>query len=143
MAILNYTTKIKPEKTAGEIQMILGKAGAQSVMQEYKDGEVSAVAFQFTMSGQLLSFRLPINWEGVLRSLNESDVGARYQTNDQAKRTAWRIVKDWVEAQMALVEANQAEMVEVFLPYLQDNTGTTVYSRLKNGGFKQLTHDGG
>ena len=138
MAILNYTTKVKAEKTAGEIIQVLGRSGARAVMQEYEDGEVSAVAFQYEMNGQILSFRLPISWQGVLRSLNDSDVGAKYQNNDQAMRCAWRIVKDWVEAQMALVEANQAEVVEVFLPYLQDESGQTIYKRLQNGGMTKL-----
>jgi hypothetical protein len=30
-------------------------------------------------------------------------------TEDQAQRVAWRIVKDWVEAQMAIVEAQLAD----------------------------------
>jgi hypothetical protein len=49
MLLLNYTTKIDPDKTAAEIARCLQMYGAQAV------------------------------------------------------RTAWRIVKDWVEAQMALV----------------------------------------
>jgi hypothetical protein len=35
----------------------------------------------------------------------------------QAARVAWRIIKDWIEAQLALVESNQAVMAEVFFPY--------------------------
>ena len=141
MAILNYTTKVKAETTAGEIQSILGKSGAQAVMQEYEVGEITAISFRFEMEGQLLSFRLPVNTEGVLKAIKRDVTDGRYTNEAQAKRTAWRIIKDWVEAQMAIVEANQADMVEVFLPYLQDNTGETVYNRLKGGGFKQLTHE--
>lgn len=140
MAILNYTTKVKSEKTASEIQSILGKAGAQAVMSEFEDGEVSAIAFRFDVNSQLLSFRLPINKDGVLRALKR-DCEPRYVNAEQASRTAWRIVKDWVEAQMALVEANQADIAEVFLPYLQDASGVTVYNRLLNNDFKALTHD--
>lgn len=39
---------------------------------------------------------------------------------------------------MALVEVVQAELTEVFFPYLQDNTGQTVYNKLKDGGLKLL-----
>jgi len=141
MPILNYTTKIKPEKTAGEIQSILGKSGAQAVMSEYQGGEVTAISFRYEEQGNLLSFRLPINSEGVLKAFKRQKIRNCCCNIDQAKRTAWRIVKDWVEAQMALVEANQADLVEVFLPYLQDDTGTTVYKRLQGGGFKALTHN--
>jgi hypothetical protein len=45
-------------------------------------------------------------------------------------------VKDWVEAQMALVEAGQAEVAEVFMPYAIDqSSGMTMFQALKS---KQL-----
>jgi hypothetical protein len=141
MAILNYTTKIKTEKTASEIQSILGKSGAQAVMSEFEDGEVSAISFRIAAEGQMLSFRLPVNTDGVLRAIKRDCPRNHFKNEAQAKRTAWRIIKDWVEAQTALVEANQADIIEVFLPYLQDDKGITVYHRLKSGGFKLLSHD--
>ena len=140
MAILNYTTKIKPDKTAGEIQVILGKGGARAVMSEYEGGEVSAISFQLEITGQILSFRLPINTGGVLRALNR-DCEDKFCNGEQAARTAWRILKSWVEAQLALVDSNQAELAEVFLPYLQDETGQTIYQRLKAGEFKALNYE--
>lgn len=140
MAILNYTTKVKPEKTAAEIQAILGKAGASAVMSEYEAGQVTAIAFQLSINGQILSFRLPINIAGVLRALKR-DCTRQYCNEEQAARTAWRILKDWVEAQIALVESNQADMAEVFLPHLQYGTGQTIYGQLKSGGFKALTYE--
>jgi len=139
VAILNYTTKIKSEKTAAEIQAILGRSGAQAVMSEFVDGEVSAISFRLEMSGQLLNFRLPINFDGVLSALKRDSVPRSYVNEEQAKRTAWRIIKDWIQAQMALVDANQADIVEVFLPYMQDNTGSTIYARIKTGGLAMLT----
>ena len=45
----------------------------------------------------------------------------------QAERTAWRNVRDWIMAQMAIIEAGQVEMEEVFLPYLTDRQGRTLY----------------
>lgn len=44
----------------------------------------------------------------------------------QAVRTAWRIVKDWVEAQMALVETRMVTTQEVFLPYAVMRDGRTL-----------------
>ena len=111
-------------------------------MSEYENNEVSAIAFQLEMEGQVLSFRLPINVDGVLRAIKRDTVRNEFKNKEQATRTAWRILKDWVEAQMALVESNQADLAEVFLPHLQDSTGQTIYNRLKSGGFKALTYDG-
>lgn len=44
----------------------------------------------------------------------------------QAVRTAWRIVKDWVEAQMALVETQMVTTGQVFLPYMVLRDGKTL-----------------
>ena len=47
---------------------------------------------------------------------------------EQARRVAWRILKDWVAAQLAIVEAEQAQMAEVFLPYaVESQTGQTMF----------------
>ncbi len=59
-------------------------------------------------------------------------------TNEQAQRVAWRIVKDWVEAQMAIVEAQLADMAEVFLPYAITKKGTTLYKEVQTNGMLML-----
>lgn len=119
MAILNYTTKISPDKTVGEIQSLLGKKGAKSVVIEYAECRPSALLFSLVVREQEIQFRLPCNAAGVLKAMQSDRKIPRSNTNfDQAERTAWRIVKDWVEAQLAIVEAGQALMEEVFLPYV-------------------------
>lgn len=72
-------------------------------------------------------FRLPCNVSGVYRALQNQKIERRYKSESHARRVAWRIVKDWIEAQLAIVEANQAEMAEVFLPYAIDGTGQTFF----------------
>jgi hypothetical protein len=56
----------------------------------------------------------------------------------QAQKVAWRIVKDWVEAQMAIVEAQLADMAEVFLPYAITKSGTTLYKEVQGNGMLML-----
>ncbi|MCH8134806.1 MAG: hypothetical protein IIB77_02370, partial [Proteobacteria bacterium] len=69
-----------------------------------------------------------------------SDIPKRLRTREQASRVAWRIIKDWLRAQLAIIETEQAEMVEVFLPYAQHPvTGQTLYEQLEASGFRQLT----
>ena len=60
-----------------------------------------------------------------------SDYDRRYerQKSDrkiQAIKTAWRIIKVWVDAQMALVETNMTKTEDVFLPYLILKGGRTL-----------------
>lgn len=133
MAILNYTTKIDPNKTVGEIQSILGSKGAKSVSAQYKDGEVVAIFFSIDVHETPINFRLPCNWEGVLRSFKaDRKVPRSSETKEQAQRTAWRIIKDWVEAQMAIIESEQAQMAEVFMPYAVTSNGQTCFERLSS-----------
>ena len=55
----------------------------------------------------------------------------------QAARTAWKLVQDWVEIQMAMVKMQQAELTQVFLPYMWDGK-QTLYMAYKANNFKQL-----
>jgi len=141
MAILNYTTSINPEKTVAEIQMKLAKAGAQAVLCEYdEDGIMKAISFRINTSTGFLSFRLPSNIEGIYKKLlDNSRVPTRLKTHEQATRVAWRILKDWVEAQLAIIEAEMADIKEVFLPYVQNPDGKTLYESLSENQFKLLT----
>lgn len=144
MPILNYTTSIGVEKTVGEIQRKLAGAGAQAVLTEYDDERVlSSVSFRMYHNGAMVSFRLPAQLDPIYVILQRDDrVPRKLKSREQAARVAWRIIKDWVEAQLALVEAEQVEMVEVFLPYAQNpQTGETVFRQLANNNFALLTHD--
>ena len=42
-----------------------------------------------------------------------------YTTREHAERVAWRVVKDWLEAQLGMVAAELASLDEVMLPYRQ------------------------
>lgn len=141
MPILNYTTTIDAGKTAAEVQTILAKAGAQEVSINYTDGHPSALTFTIIFCGQAVRFRLPCNADGVLKSLQayKSKVPYSKQNIDQARRVAWRIIKDWTEAQLAIVESRQAQMAEVFMPYVLTDTGQTAFERFTESTQKQLT----
>ena len=142
MAILNYTTAVSAEKTASEIQKKLAQAKAQAVLCEYDDeGVMCAMSFRIGTPHGMVFFRMPARTDGVYRALSRNPkVPRRLKTREQAANVAWRILKDWIEAQLAIVEAEMAEIAEVFLPYAQDNSGATLYESLERGGFKMLSH---
>lgn len=56
----------------------------------------------------------------------------------QAEWVAWRILKDWVAAQMALIESGQAQAAQVFLPYATEQSGRTIYELFVENNHKQL-----
>jgi hypothetical protein len=133
MAILNYSTKIRPDRSVSEIQGLLGKRGARRVSVDYEQGRIAAVTFLLDVAGHEVFFRLPANREGVLATLKAQRVPRTYQTIEHADAVAWRIVKDWIEAQLALVEAQQAQLAEVFLPYAVVNaSGQTMFQAFEN-----------
>lgn len=128
MPLLNYTTKIDASKTIGQIQAILAMAGAERISVDYRDGAPSAVYFVYTVRDQPVEFRIPVNVSGVLRLLqNDPKVRAGLATEEQAYRVAWRIAKDWIEAQIAYVEAEQASIPQLFFPHAVNADGETLY----------------
>jgi hypothetical protein len=151
MPILNYTTAVPAEKTIGEITSLLVRKGARSINSEYcENGEVEAVSFVMPVGGLPVRFLLPSNTEGVLRvMLKEKPFNATYhgygnknayeaKFKAQANRVSWRILKDWVEAQIALIESGQAEMGQVFMPYALAEQGRTMYELFVESSQKKL-----
>lgn len=139
MAILNYTTSIKYEKTIMDIQTCLVKHGATKIVTDYNNQIPIAVTFCLTINDKLIAYSLPANYKGVYNSMKKDPkVPKKYVTDEQALRVSWRIIKDWVEAQLAIVEAELAEMAEVFLPYAVTRGGKTLYNEIKDGGMLML-----
>lgn len=136
MSLLNYTTKIDADKTAMEIARCLSTHGAQAVLTEYDEqtGAVTSISFKINLNGQPLAFKLPCDWKPVYEVMSKNkkftwgDRGEKQKSDLrlQSVRTAWRIVKDWVEAQMALVETQMVTTAEVFLPYAVMRDGRTL-----------------
>lgn len=125
MPILNYTTKVDVYTTIGQIQGILVKHGARKIMQDYDDaGHIVALSFLVDTPTGLRGIRLPANTEAVQKVLAKQKVKC---DQPQAERVAWRIVKDWVEAQMAILESEMVQLDQIFLPYMVNNNGQTVF----------------
>ena len=140
MPLLNCTTKIPAEQTAAEIMSILVRKGATEILTHYGPaGMATGLKWRMETASGTLAFSLPINTEAVFEILTRDRVmktnpAARMQ---QANRTAWRIIKEWILAQMALIETEMVTVEEVFLPYML--TGKqTLYQALSNGDLKML-----
>lgn len=125
MPIKDYTTKISAAKTAGEVQTILAKAGARAVAVEYdEDGEPTALAFTANTPFGMREFTLPTNWQAVQAVLRKQRVQPSFQTEEHARRVAWRITKDWVEAQLAIIQTQMVTIDMVMLPYMRTDHPT-------------------
>lgn len=131
MPIKNYTTKIPSVQTVGEIQGILAAHGARKVMMEYgEDGKVSSITFALNCNGAIQGFRLEAKPQGVAASLRKDRIKC---DEDQAERIAWRNIRDWIAAQVALVETEQATMGELFFARMIDRNQRTLYELFQSG----------
>jgi hypothetical protein len=116
--IANYTTTVTALKSIGEIQGILVGHGAKHILIDYEKEEPVGLAFIVATPYGDTPFRLPANIGRVAAVLNKQR--ARTQVSEEvASRVAWRILKDWVRAQMAILETEMVTIDQVFLPYMQ------------------------
>lgn len=139
MALLNYTTSISAEKTVSEIQSKLAKSGAHQILHEYDGlGNVNALSFRINTKFGEMAFRLPANITAVENVLKKQFRRGKFVTREQATKVGWRILKDWVEAQLALIETGMVSVEQVFLPYAQNQSGQTIYEALVEKRFSGL-----
>lgn len=146
MNIKNYTSGISAELTISRIETRLAAAGATGIMKMYDPkGRVDALLFIIELGGKKWSIRVPANVQACFETMwkqhclshrapRESTKGTIY---DQAHRTAWKLVQDWVDVQISMIVMKQAEFIEVFMPYVW-NGQETYYQSLKSSGFKAL-----
>jgi hypothetical protein len=146
--ILNYTTEIAVGKTLGEIGEMLRLHGASDVMTSYDDNRQPTL-MQFVIKTQWgpRPFALPANVEGVynvlLRQADARKIGQKYATREQAQRVAWRIVREWLAAQLAMIEAELVTLEQTMLPYLLVRPGQTLYKALDEGQLQLPQVNGG
>lgn len=139
MAILNYTTTVDAFKTVSEIEYILMKHKARSIMKDYDGESIIGLSFLIDTGVRQVPVRLPVRidecFEVLKKEKKNSPRSNIKATREQAERVAWRILKDWVEAQMALLDIQMVRFEEIFLPYIETQNGRTIYEQLEENQF--------
>ena len=140
MPIMNYTTKVSADRTVAEISQLLVKKGATEIMTSFDD-DAKPVALKWRTRSKHgpLSFSMPVRVDAVYEVMTRQRVMATNAAarREQAYRTAWRIIKDWVEAQMALLETEMVDFEEVFMPYILSGR-ETLYQAMSERRVKAL-----
>lgn len=135
---LNFSTRIPAKRTAQECLSLLAEAGADAVAAQYMAKQPVGLSFRLTTPGGKRDFAMPINVDGVHKMLQRADLGSRsgpqWRSRDHALNVAWRVVKDWLEAQLAIIAAEVVTLDEVMLPYLQVGDGRTLYQEFAASG---------
>lgn len=120
---LNYTTTVSAEKTAGECLEILRKHGAKRTGLAY-GGDKLPMGITFVLDTRWgpRGYEIAVNVEGthqaLVRAWQRGEIKRSYTAPAQGQRVAWRVVKLWLESNLALVEAGLQEAERVLLPYM-------------------------
>ena len=143
--IKNYTSTVSSLKSIAHIEQKLVENGARNIIKMYDEKqEIEAICFSIMIDNNLVGFKLPAKVSDayeLFRSLR-----TRYMTDaqkrtlkEQAERTAWKLVSDWVDIQMAMIELKQAEFAEIFLPYIYyGKDQPSFFEQIKGSGFRLL-----
>lgn len=160
MFLKNYTSNVPVSETIHRIEKVLLRCGVTGIMKEYGlKGDVIAIMFRVETPAGKRFIRLPADEQRALDALWLDYVGddKKYLSKDgsrldswgcrkkkkkidfaqQASRTAWKIVQDWIEVQMSMIQLGQADALQVFLPYLFDGK-RTYYQALKDSNYAGL-----
>lgn len=135
MKFFNYATQIDTFKLVQDIEYTLMLHQALSIQKEYRSGRIVGLSFNVDNGNVLFAIRLPVKVEQCYKMLRrEKDVNPRRDiivSMEQAEKVAWSIMKDWVEAQMVLLDMGIAKLEEIFMPYIIDRTGETIWEKME------------
>jgi hypothetical protein len=143
--IRNYTSNVPAESSIAAIEDRLVRFGASNISKQYDAGLPIGIVFTIKepKSGKDLTIELPASVEKVAAKLSlgkRKDSRTVQKIAQQAKRTAWRLILDWVDVQLSLIAMDLVEPLQVFMPYVLMQNGDTFYERIASQGFKALTY---
>jgi hypothetical protein len=141
---LNYTTSIEAEKSALECVTMLMKFGARNVgISVGEDKIADGLDFVIQLPWGARQYSVPANIGGtekaLLRAYREDRIARPYTRREQAARVAWRVLKDWLAVNLALIEAGVVELERVMLPYMKVAPGKDVFGAWVEDEMKALT----
>lgn len=120
------------------IRQALATHGAKSINYDYDaEGRESAITFSMVIRGVRLQYHMPArvaNVENILtRQFGWAEITPARKK--QAFNTAWANVRDWITANLALVDAEMVKTEEVFLPYMLTPSGETLFFAMQERQF--------
>lgn len=146
MNIKNYTSSVPAETTIAQIESKLAASGVSGIQKLYgPTGKVTSIVFKIELADKSYVVRVPANvqkcfdalWRQYCKRTSRPRDTTKPVLMAQAHRTAWKIVQEWIEIQLSMIEMEQAEFLEVFMPYLWDGK-RTYFETMKHDKFKAL-----
>jgi hypothetical protein len=129
----NYASTSALPNIFNAIEKTLAAHRAKSIIRDYDgQGRIKSISFVIDTPKGEIGIRLPARFDKVEKIFQ--DQGIRYKP-DQPYRTAWATIRDWVDAQMALIDWEMVKPEEVFLPYAVNTDGRTYFEVIEDRGF--------
>ena len=130
----NYASSASEDAIFGAIRATLGAHGARRVIFEYDGtGRAASIEFMVMLGDMPYTFKLPARFKAAEPLVAEARRSAGKAASpgerlrDQAYRSVWATLRDWIDAQMTLIDIGATRMEEVFLPYLVVAPGKTLF----------------
>lgn len=144
--IKNYSSSVSVERSIMMIEQCLIDAGATNISKTFNEQkECNGLYYQILYEGKFLTFKLPARIESAYkRALDKVSPKNRFKEvvkkncREQAKRTAWKLLYDWVSVNYSLIKLDQIDLLQTMLAYTVDYSGKTLYEKLKENDFKLL-----
>lgn len=149
MPLKNYTSTVPASRSIASIEARLAAHGAKQIMKEY-DGSKRCEKISFMLEmrqGDRLVpvyYKLPANIPQC-EQVMKADISPRARPETvkkipaQAERTAWKILDDWIDAQLAMVDLAQVQLEQIMLPYMYDGVkDETVWDKVQKSGIAGL-----
>lgn len=101
-------------------------------------GRIRELLFKLEINENTVGFKLPVKYiECGLAISKDKSVPMTFRNRaktdtDYVYRVSWRILKDWIDAQMAIIDLEMVKIEQVFLPYAMTKNGNTVYENILN-----------
>jgi len=136
-ALKGYSTSALITNLVSSIQKILLQFGATGIGFEYDNEErITSISFKLEDgTGNTRVIRVPSQWEKVKQKLIMQKV---YKDDEHAYRVAMYNIKEWLDAQLAIMEIGLVEFKQIFLPYMTNSEGKTVYEYFEESQYKLL-----
>lgn len=117
------------------IQKALVSHKAKYVTYGYENERITSVEFVIDINGREYPFRLPARIENVQKIMYPGRRFLSETQKTQIYRTAWANIRDWIGAQMAMIDTGMVRPEEIFLPYMVANDGRTFFEVMNENQF--------
>jgi len=135
MNLKNYTSSVPASRSAANIEKYLVEIGATDILKNYQNQELMAISFKMPTEVGEIPVKLPANVAAVYELMQENRTShlsmvQKRKMIDQAARTAWKTLHEWVMIQTQMILLKQAKFEEIFMPYIWiAKSGQTLFQK--------------